>query len=82
MASVSQGGVGHRYIPTGSYAGKSILTYDCGEIQLTQEKLMNRKRFQAIASLSFVLILILDAGRQAQAQEPKGPYPNMAPLEQ
>ena len=43
---------------------------------------MNRKRFQAIASLSFALILILDAGGPAQAQDAKGPYPNMVPLEQ
>lgn len=43
---------------------------------------MNRKRFPAIASLSFVLILILEAGWPAQAQDAKGPYPNMAPLEQ
>jgi hypothetical protein len=43
---------------------------------------MNRKKFQAIASLGFALILILDAGWQAQAQDAKGPYPNMAPLDQ
>ncbi|MFZ0279349.1 MAG: hypothetical protein WA254_15120 [Candidatus Sulfotelmatobacter sp.] len=43
---------------------------------------MNRKRFQAIASLSvaLILILILGAGWQARAQDAK--YPNMAPLEQ
>ncbi len=43
---------------------------------------MNRKRFQAIASLSFALILILDACWQAHAQDAKGPYPSMAPLDQ
>ena len=43
---------------------------------------MNRKRFQAIASLSFALILIPGAGRQAHSQDAKGPYPNMAPLDQ
>jgi hypothetical protein len=53
-----------------------------GEIQLTQEIVMNRKRFQAMASLSFALIFILDAGWQAQAQDVKGPYPSMAPLDQ
>ena len=43
---------------------------------------MNRKRFQAIASLSFALILILGAGWQARAQDRQMSYPNMAPLEQ
>src|SRR5229473_2633540 len=43
---------------------------------------MNRKRFQAIASLGFALILILDAAWQARAQDTTGPYPSMAPLEQ
>jgi hypothetical protein len=43
---------------------------------------MNRKRFHAIASLSFALILILDAGWQARAQAVKEPYPSMAPLAQ
>ena len=43
---------------------------------------MNRKRFQAIASLSFALILILGATWQAQAQDAKAPYPSMAPIEQ
>jgi len=41
---------------------------------------MNRKRFQAIASLSFALILVL-CGR-GQAQDTKEPYPTMAPLDQ
>jgi hypothetical protein len=58
------------------------LNNNCSEIQPTQEEVMNRKRFQAIASLSVALILILDAGWQARAQDAKGPYPNMAPLEQ
>ena len=45
---------------------------------------MNRKRFQAIASLRFALILILILGAtwQAQAQDAKAPYPSMAPIEQ
>ncbi|MGB8114888.1 MAG: hypothetical protein WCF22_13995 [Candidatus Sulfotelmatobacter sp.] len=43
---------------------------------------MNRKRLQAIASLSFVLILIPSTGWQAQAQDAKGPYPSMARLDQ
>ena len=55
------------------------LNNNCGEIQLTQEEVMNRKRFQAIASLSFALIFILGAGWQARAQDAEGPYPTMAP---
>ena len=43
---------------------------------------MNRKRFQAIASLSFVLILILDAAWHARAQGHPTSYPNMAPVDQ
>lgn len=43
---------------------------------------MNRKRFQAIASLSVALILVLNEGGQARAQDAKAPYPNMAPREQ
>jgi hypothetical protein len=43
---------------------------------------MNRKRFQAIASLSFALILISDAAWQARAQDRQMPYPSMAPIEQ
>ena len=43
---------------------------------------MNRKRFQAIASLGFALILIVDAARQAQAQDRQMLYPSMAPVEQ
>jgi hypothetical protein len=43
---------------------------------------MNRKTFQAIAGLSFALILILSAAWQAQAQNAKALYPNMAPLDQ
>jgi hypothetical protein len=58
------------------------LNNNCDENQLTQEEVMTRKRFQAIVSLSFALILILDLGWQAQAQDAKGPYPDMAPLDQ
>src|SRR5260370_1490032 len=43
---------------------------------------MNRRRFQAIASLSVALILILDAGWQARAQDRQMSYPSMAPLDQ
>jgi len=43
---------------------------------------MNLRRFQAIASLSFALILILDAGWQARAQDRQMSYPSMAPLDQ
>ncbi|HTU42397.1 MAG TPA: hypothetical protein VMF10_11870 [Candidatus Aquilonibacter sp.] len=43
---------------------------------------MNRKRFQLIASLSLALIVVLDASWQARAQDAKGSYPNMAPLDQ
>jgi hypothetical protein len=39
---------------------------------------MNRKSFQAIASLSFVLILTLDARAQGRQMS----YPNMAPIDQ
>jgi hypothetical protein len=60
----------------------ATLDNDCGEIQPTQEEVMNRKRFQAIVSLSFALILILGAGRPTQAQDAKNPYPSMAPIEQ
>jgi len=58
------------------------LNNNCDEIQPTQEEVMNRKRFQAIASLSFALILILDAGWQARAQDRQMLYPSMAPVEQ
>ena len=43
---------------------------------------MNRKRFQAIASLGFALILILDAAWQARAQDRQMLSPSMAPVEQ
>jgi len=43
---------------------------------------MNRKRFQAIASLGFALIFILDAAWQARAQDRQMLYPSMAPVEQ
>ena len=43
---------------------------------------MNRKRFQAIASLGFALILILDAAWQARAQDRQMLYPSMAQVEQ
>jgi hypothetical protein len=43
---------------------------------------MTRKRFQAIVSLGFALILILDAAWQARAQDRQMLYPSMAPIEQ
>jgi hypothetical protein len=43
---------------------------------------MNRKRFQAMSSLGFVLILILAAAWQARAQDRPMLYPSMAPIEQ
>src|ERR1700728_1430111 len=43
---------------------------------------MNRRRFQAVAPLSFALILILDAAWQARAQDAKAPYPSVARLAQ
>ena len=43
---------------------------------------MNRRRFQAIASLSFALILILDAAWKARAHDRQMLYPRMAPIEQ
>jgi hypothetical protein len=43
---------------------------------------MNRQKFQAIAALSFALILILDAAWQARAQDRQMSYPSMAPVEQ
>src|SRR6266853_2472583 len=58
------------------------LNNNCGEIQATQEEVMNRKRFHAIASLSVALILILDAAWQARAQDRQMLYPSMAPIEQ
>jgi hypothetical protein len=43
---------------------------------------MNRKRFWAIASLGFALILMLDAAWQARAQDHQVLYRSMAPVEQ
>ena len=43
---------------------------------------MKRKRFQAIASQGFALILILNAAWQARAQDRQMLYPSMAPVEQ
>jgi hypothetical protein len=38
-----------------------LLNNNCGEIQPTQEEMLNRKRLQTIVSLGFVAVLILDA---------------------
>lgn len=43
---------------------------------------MDRRRFQAIASLTVALILILGADSQARAQNPQTSYPRMVPIEQ
>jgi hypothetical protein len=43
---------------------------------------MDRKRLNAIASLSSVLILILAAAGQARAQGSKASYPKMAPIDE
>jgi hypothetical protein len=43
---------------------------------------MQRKIFRTIALTSFTLVVALGAARQSQAQDPKVPYPSMAPLDQ
>ena len=43
---------------------------------------MDRTRLQAIATLGFALILVLDVAWQARAQDRQMLYPNMAPVEQ
>lgn len=43
---------------------------------------MLRKILSTIAIASFALVVALGAARQAQAQDAKGPYPSMAPLDQ
>jgi len=43
---------------------------------------MDRRRLQAIATLGFALILVLDVAWQARAQDRQMLYPNMAPVEQ
>ena len=43
---------------------------------------MDRRRPQAIATLGFALILVLDVAWQARAQDRQMLYPNMAPVEQ
>src|SRR5260370_2218982 len=49
---------------------------------VTQEELMNRGKFMVVASLIFALILAFGASWQMRAQDAKGPYPSMAPLDQ
>jgi hypothetical protein len=44
--------------------------------------MMKRNRFQAVGSLGFTLILILDAAWQGRAQDRQMSYPSMAPIEQ
>jgi|ERR1022692_635072 hypothetical protein len=43
---------------------------------------MNRKITKTIALGTFALVVVLGAWRQAPAQDAKGPYPSMAPLDQ
>jgi hypothetical protein len=43
---------------------------------------MQRKILRTIALANFALAVVLGAARQAQAQDAKAPYPNMAPLDQ
>ena len=43
---------------------------------------MNRKTIRTIAFRNFVLLVALGAAWQGQAQDAKGPYPSMAPLDQ
>lgn len=43
---------------------------------------MNRKTVRTIAFRNFVLLVALGAAWQGQAQDAKGPYPSMAPLDQ
>ncbi len=43
---------------------------------------MQRKILRTVALASFALVAVLGAAGQAQAQDGKAPYPNMAPLNQ
>ncbi len=43
---------------------------------------MNRKALRVFALRSLVLVLVVAAARQAQPQDPKTPYPTMAPVDQ
>jgi hypothetical protein len=43
---------------------------------------MKRKTSRTIATSSFALLVVLGAAWQTQAQDAKGPYPRMAPLDQ
>ncbi len=43
---------------------------------------MKREILRSIALRSFALVVVLGAAWQAQAQDAKAPYPNMAPLDQ
>jgi hypothetical protein len=43
---------------------------------------MQRKILRTIALASFALVVGLGAAGEAQAQDVKAPYPNMAPLDQ
>src|ERR1700688_688122 len=48
----------------------------------SQGKPMQRKILRTIALASFALVVGLAAAGQAEAQDVKAPYPNMAPLDQ
>jgi hypothetical protein len=43
---------------------------------------MPRKILRMIALSSFALAVVLGAAWQSQAQDPKSPYPSIAPLDQ
>jgi hypothetical protein len=49
---------------------------------MSQGKRMQRKTLRTIALGSFALAVVLGVAGQAQAQDAKTPYPNMAPLDQ
>src|SRR5260370_36882094 len=49
---------------------------------VNQDELMNRGKSMVVASLIFALILAFGASWQMRAQDAKGPYPSMAPLDQ
>src|SRR5260370_32412497 len=49
---------------------------------LSQEKSMKRNALRVIVLGSFALVVVVVAAWQAQAQDAKTPYPNMAPLDQ
>jgi|SRR5580700_9352353 hypothetical protein len=49
---------------------------------MSQEKIVNRNIRKTIVWANLLLVAVLSAGWQVQAQDAKTPYPSMAPLEQ